>query len=66
MNLSTIVSGGSVFNRCDMIHGISFANAAKWDRSALLPIICANFALLRDNCAHLYRYEYLSPHTSPV
>jgi hypothetical protein len=42
--------------------GGAFKTVAVWVKNVNVPHICANFGLLRDNCAHFGRIECLSPH----
>lgn len=66
MNISVFYSNGNVYVNCECIKGHTFKNAALWVKSALLPILCANFGLSRDNYVHFCRFEYLLPRISQV
>lgn len=66
MNISAFCSNGNVYVNCECIKGYAFKNAASWVKFALLPVICANFGQLRDDCVHFRRIECLLPHTSPA
>ena len=62
MNMTTYVSGGNVYVNCECVHGYAFDNAALRAKSAVLPVICANFGILQDKSAHFYRIGCLLPH----
>jgi hypothetical protein len=64
MNITLFASHGNVFVNCECIKGYAFKNALTRVNSALLPVICAGFGILRDNCAHFRRVECLLPHNS--
>ncbi len=66
MNVTVFFSGVSVHQSVVCVNGKEFSNAILWGRSALLPVICAGFSVLRDNCALLRRMNYLLPHAIPV
>ena len=53
MNIATFVSGGEVFVNRECIKRYAFKKAPAWDRSALLPVICAQVAAAVDSSAHL-------------
>lgn len=59
-----LTSAGSAVVSLECIKGYAFEMAAAWVKCALLPIICANFGLLRDSCAHFYRLDCLLPRHS--
>jgi len=52
MNISAFCSYDKAYVKCDHIKGIAHGNAAIWVKSALLPVICAILAQLRDYCVH--------------
>jgi hypothetical protein len=52
MNISAFCSNGNVYLNCENVKGIAHKNAASGVESALLPVICADLAQLRDQCAH--------------
>ena len=65
MNISVITSNDEAIINYEYIMGFAFKNAAIKVECALLPVICAGFALSRYNCAHFSnRNEYLEPHRS--
>lgn len=66
MNISAFRADGSVYTNCECIKGCAYDNSFSGAKSALLPIICANFGLLRDKCAQKRRLECLSPHIDPA
>ncbi len=66
MNVTVFFSGVSVYQSISCVHGKEFTNATLWGKSALLPVICSGFAVMRDNCALLRRMNYLLPHANPV
>ena len=66
MNISAFSAGGSVYMNCECVNGYAFENAIVWVKSALLPVICAIFGLLRGYCAHFRRIECLLPTISPA
>ncbi len=66
MNVTVFFSGISVNQSVSCVHGKEFTNAILWGRSALLPVICAGFSVLRDSCALLHRMNYLLPHANLV
>lgn len=64
MNIMSFSTCGHVFVNVELIHGVSFKNAVLRDNCALLPVICANFALSQDSYAHLNPIECLSLYNS--
>ena len=66
MNISVFSTGGNVYLNYECVKGFTFKNAAAWVKCALLPVICANFGLLRGYCAHFCRIEYLLPNIGPA
>ena len=61
MNITVFAQNGEVFACHELVSGYSFNNAIAGVKSALLPIITANYALLQDSCNHFYRIECLMP-----
>lgn len=64
MKISAFYSNGDVYMNCECVSGFAFNYAVSRQESVNLPVICAYFANLRDNCAHFYRNECLLPHIS--
>jgi hypothetical protein len=71
LNLVVYADSGEVFAGFERTKVIAFGNAVSWVKcalfsvaSAIVPVICAVIGLSRDNCAHFYRIEYLSPHNT--
>ena len=64
MNITVLASQGNVFADYECIKGFSFKKAAILVNYAFLPVICAGFRLLRDNCTYLSRFECLLPHNT--
>lgn len=64
MNITVFSSSGNVYSYCECINGFAFKNVTSWVKCALLPVICAGFALSQDSCAHFGRIECLLPHNS--
>ena len=62
MNVSTLNNNGKVYINCENIKGYAFNNVMSGEKSALLPVICANFGQLRDFCVCCRRFECLLPH----
>jgi hypothetical protein len=63
MDILAFCSNGNLYVNFENAKGIALRYAAPEVESALLPVICANLAQLRDQCAQFYRIEYLSPQT---
>lgn len=61
MNISTFECGGKVISSLECIKGYSFDIACLWDSCAILPVICAGFAHLRDSSANFYSIKCLLP-----
>jgi hypothetical protein len=53
MNISAYYSDGRSYVNCECVNGFAFRYAALWVKSALLPVICAILAQLREYCVHL-------------
>lgn len=51
MNIAAFCSNGNACVKCEHIKGIAYKYAALGVESALLPVICAILALLREYCA---------------
>jgi len=66
MNITVFVNKGNVFASCECIHGYAFKNAVSLVKCALLPVICADFGCLQDNCVNFDRVECLLPYNNPV
>jgi len=64
VNRVMLTSAGLAVVSLECIKGYAFKMEAAWVKCALLPVICANFGLLRDSCAHLYHLDCLSPRYS--
>ena len=62
MNITSFVSSGNVYLNCESIKGYAFRKTSLWGKCALLPVICADFELRQDKCAHLRLIERLLPH----
>ena len=62
MNISVFSNNGSVYTDCECLNGYAFNIAVAGNKCVLLPVICDDSGLTRDNCAHFYRIECLLPH----
>jgi hypothetical protein len=66
MIVSVSHGNGIVPVKRERIRSYAFDNAAPVVNCALLPVICAGFAHLRDICAHFCRIGCLLPHMDPA
>ena len=62
MNVSILNNNGKVYINCEYIKGYAFNNVMSREKSALLPVFCANFGQLRDCSVYFRRFECLLPH----
>ena len=64
MNLAVFASGSTAFANSTCIRGFAFNSAVSGVNYALLPVICAGFALSGAKYALLSRVECLLPQSS--
>lgn len=61
MNISCFSEGENVHTNYECVKGFAFANAPAREKCAVLPVICAGFAHIRDNCTRFQPFECLLP-----
>lgn len=62
MHILVFASAAGIVTKTDCIQGFAYDKAMGWGKCALLPVFCADFAILQDCCAHFTRLGTLSPH----
>ncbi|MCL2081318.1 MAG: hypothetical protein FWH16_04390 [Oscillospiraceae bacterium] len=65
MKIKLVADKNDVYGNRERIARFASLYAVAWAKCALLPVICAVFGILRDNCAHFSRVEYLLPQNCP-
>ena len=61
MKGTVITDSDHAFAHNARVEGLAFIYVGTWVKCALLPVICADFGLLRDSYAHFYHFEHLLP-----